>query len=58
MSTNSVACDLRVEATLRNVSGLPFVLGRNIFQMSLSRSLSGYVPASTHCASELLAQSV
>lgn len=56
MANNAATCDLRVEAVLRNVSGLPFMLGRNIFQMSPSRTLSGQVPASTSCPSERLAK--
>jgi hypothetical protein len=58
MSANSVTCDLRIEATLANVSGLPFILGRNIFQMSPSHSLTGRLPASASCSSELLSKSV
>jgi hypothetical protein len=58
MSANSVTCDLRIEATLTNVSGLPFVLGRNMFQMSPSHTLTGHLPASTTCSSQLLKTSL
>jgi hypothetical protein len=57
-SANSVTCDLRIEATLANVSGLPFMLGRTIFQMSPSHSLAGRLPASASCSSELLGKSL
>jgi Putative DNA-binding domain len=58
MSANSVTCDLRIEATLSNVSGLPFILGRNMFQMEHSQSLTGRLPASASCSSQLLGKSL
>jgi len=54
MSANSVTCDLRIEARLTNVSGLPFVLGRNRFQLSPSHALAGHLPASASCSSQSL----
>jgi hypothetical protein len=58
MSASSVTCDLRIEATLDNVSGLPFILGRNIYQMSPSHSLTGRLPASLSYSSQLLGKSL
>jgi hypothetical protein len=57
LTTHSVTCDLRLEATLRNVSKLDFTLATDDVAFTLPVSTpSAAVPASTTCASEKLGQ--